>query len=915
MSDLSLIDLFIVLIFLSTCLVIGIYKTTKIQTIKEFALGYKNISVTTLVCIIFASSIGAGSTIGVTGKIYELGAIFVVRQLLLPIYWLVTIKVIARNIGQFNNSLSLGEIIYKLYGSLGRWVVVLSSTITSLGTIAAQALALGFVFKYFLGIETGFGIIIGYGVIAIYSSLGGIRAVIHTEIFKFAIFFFIIPISYIIVFASTGGIENLLPYLPESHIHIKLTNENISLLSSFALYSLLPGVSPAFIQRCLIARDVRKLERALKMIALISLPFSAALCLIAYKMRVDFPNIEPNTALLQFINILPIFLKGIMIAGLMAIIMSMAEAEINASSIILVNDLLKVIYPDMGNTQQLGALRLITIILSISSLAIINLSNDILNLVWLVANFWEPIILVPTLAGFLGFKTNTKSFLASIISAMAFTFIGRYIAGEFAITSISLGDIGSAIGLFGMHYYQILKGEIKTNEEQSIQKLILDKVKHIFCLPIDRYQFFKNALNLFKENPGHHKLEIRKFCTFTLSYYFAYSFALTSNPDHLVFAYLITLAYFFCMLLLFREYLFNKNFLNKYLHYYWYFLLTFCLPFVSSYMLFVSFGDDFWIINGILSAFSLYLFVDARKFLILYSIGTVCGLILFIQTGHSIESFQEITTASSIAYIYLFFLFATLFFLRKREKEQEERVETMHMFGGAMAHEVKSPLATIDMYAGHLGSLLEEATNNKQKQGDFYFFKIKETEFEMILDAGKTLKKISSHGITTVDTLLASMKSSVISDDKKELFMEEFIDLAISEYELLKQKQDGIKAIIIDNFQFYGSMYFMKQMLFNLLNNSYKYGGKNVKINIRVENNKLYFRDDGKGIAEEDIPYIFDKFYTKSKSGTGIGLAFCKMVMQDLGGYIECKSRLGKYTEFILTFPKLKKKRKLARKQ
>ncbi|MBA8667975.1 HAMP domain-containing histidine kinase [Holosporaceae bacterium 'Namur'] len=66
---------------------------------------------------------------------------------------------------------------------------------------------------------------------------------------------------------------------------------------------------------------------------------------------------------------------------------------------------------------------------------------------------------------------------------------------------------------------------------------------------------------------------------------------------------------------------------------------------------------------------------------------------------------------------------------------------------------------------------------------------------------------------------------------------------------------------------------------------------------------------------EEPLPYIFDKFYSKSKSGTGIGLAFCKMIMQDMGGYIECKSRVGKYTEFILTFPKAKKIRKLTKKQ
>ncbi|AIF81448.1 putative periplasmic sensor histidine kinase [endosymbiont of Acanthamoeba sp. UWC8] len=916
MLILSYIDLSIVLFFLFTCLVIGLYKSAQIKTLKEFALGFKGVSVTVLVCAIFASSVGAGSTIGVVGKIYESGFLFVVRQLLAPIYWIILIRIIINNINLFKGCITLSEIMFKLYGMPGRWVIVLASIIRSLGAIASQALALSFVFSYFLGIEMAYGILIGYGIITIYSVLGGIRAVIHTEIFKFIVFFLIIPISYILVFSKSGGFEVFFHKLPESHLKIDLSTNNLSLLFSFVLYALIPGFYPAFIQRCLIAKDTAQLKQALKMIALISLPFAAALCLIAYKMKADYPNMSSDVVLFSFIGLLPSIMQGLMVSGLIAVIMSLAEAEINATSIILVNDFLLVLYPNLTNRVQLIAVRLSTVLLAISSLSVIRLSNDILNLVWLIANFWGPVVSVPMMAGFLGFKTNSKSFIISVTAAMLFTFLGRWIVGEFAIMSWSFGILGSLIGFFGTHYYQLINRKIGRAElSLNIKDLIFTNSKNKFLELIKNFsKFFQSILHLVLKGTDQHKLEIRKFCTFTLSYYFLYSLYITSSPGHTIFAYLIIIGYFACMALLFREFIASKRFIEKYLHYYWYFLITFCLPFVSSYMLFIGFNDPFWVINGILSAFSLYLFVDTRRFILFYSIGVICAFILFRQSGDDFESFQGIATASRIAYIYLFFLFATLFFLRKREKEQEERVETMHMFGGAMAHEVKSPLATMDMYAGHLGSLLEEATNNKQKQGDFYFLKIKETELEMILDAGKTLKKISSHGITTVDTLLASMKSSVISDDKKELFMNEFIDLAISEYELLKQKQDGIKIIIIDNFHFYGSMYFMKQMLFNLLNNSYKYGGKNVKINIRVENNKLYFRDDGKGIAEEDIPYIFDKFYTKSKSGTGIGLAFCKMVMQDLGGYIECKSKLGKYTEFILTFPKLKKKKKLTRK-
>ncbi|KIE05322.1 hypothetical protein NF27_DT00960 [Candidatus Jidaibacter acanthamoeba] len=913
MLKLNYIDLSIVIAFLSICLIIGLYKSPKIKSLKEFAIGYKSVSITILVCAIFASHIGAGSTIGIVGKTYEFGAIFIIQQLLWPIYWLITSKVIARNIIRFKECMTLGEIMHKLYGPPGRWVMALASTMYSFGTIAAQALALGLVFNYFLGIETGYGILIGYGVITVYSALGGIRAVIHTEIFKFAIFFFIIPISYIVIFSEMGGIEGLIPYLPASHLDVKLSNENISLLASFALYSLLPGVDPAFIQRCLIAKDTKQLTQAIKMIALISIPFSAALCLIAYKMKAFYPEILPNETLLKFISLLPPVLKGIMVSGLMAIIMSMAEAKINAASIILVNDVFKVLRPNISNAKQLISLRITTIVLSISSLAIIRLSSNILDLIWYVANFWEPIILVPTTAGFLGFKTNSKSFLASVTTALVFTISTGIIVGDFAIMSWSFGILGSAIGLFGMHYYQVSKGWLQVQATPKVIKdSMLSRIANAIFDPIkNAYKFLISSIKLLAENPGQHKIEIRKFCTFTLSYYFLYSLDVTSSPGHVTFAYLITIGYFFCMVLLFREFIVSKKFLEKYLHYYWYFLITFCLPFVSSYMLFIGFNDPFWVVNGILSAFSLYLFVDARRFLLLYSIGTLCGFILFKQSGFSLEGFQGITTTGRIAYIYLFFLFATLFFLRKREREQEERVETMHMFGGAMAHEVKSPLATLNMCAVTINNLFQGAFDNRQVKDNTYTIKFDKEEGDTLLEFTQMLTKVSSQGISTVDGLLASLKSTVIADDKKNITIEECVTASILEYKLLNPEKDGIEVIITDNFLFYGSKHYVKHLLSNLLNNAYKYGGRNVIINIRAKNNKLYFRDNGKGISEEDIPYIFDKFYSKSKSGTGIGLAFCKMIMHDMGGYIECKSRLGKYTEFILTFPALKKRKKI----
>jgi signal transduction histidine kinase len=65
-------------------------------------------------------------------------------------------------------------------------------------------------------------------------------------------------------------------------------------------------------------------------------------------------------------------------------------------------------------------------------------------------------------------------------------------------------------------------------------------------------------------------------------------------------------------------------------------------------------------------------------------------------------------------------------------------------------------------------------------------------------------------------------------------------------------------------------------------------------------------RDTGPGIAPENLPKLFDNFYTSGKSGgTGLGLAYCKRTMQALDGDIYCQSKLGEHTAFRLSFPDL----------
>ena len=104
------------------------------------------------------------------------------------------------------------------------------------------------------------------------------------------------------------------------------------------------------------------------------------------------------------------------------------------------------------------------------------------------------------------------------------------------------------------------------------------------------------------------------------------------------------------------------------------------------------------------------------------------------------------------------------------------------------------------------------------------------------------------------------------------------------------------------------------QVISNLLTNALRYARAETCICLQAESSpnhaRLRVQDEGQGIAPEDLPFIFDRFYRSDKSrtrkdgGSGLGLAIVKELIQLHGGKIEVESELGKGTTFTIELPR-----------
>jgi signal transduction histidine kinase len=104
----------------------------------------------------------------------------------------------------------------------------------------------------------------------------------------------------------------------------------------------------------------------------------------------------------------------------------------------------------------------------------------------------------------------------------------------------------------------------------------------------------------------------------------------------------------------------------------------------------------------------------------------------------------------------------------------------------------------------------------------------------------------------------------------------------------------------------------VEQIVVNLLGNALRYTVEGfVTVKVQVEGDKVWTAviDTGTGIAEADLPHVFERFWRADRSrdrhsgGTGIGLAICRRLVDLHGGTIEVQSQLGKGTTFRFSLP------------
>lgn len=229
-------------------------------------------------------------------------------------------------------------------------------------------------------------------------------------------------------------------------------------------------------------------------------------------------------------------------------------------------------------------------------------------------------------------------------------------------------------------------------------------------------------------------------------------------------------------------------------------------------------------------------------------------------------------------------------------KRQVEKTEFMRReFIANVSHELRTPLTSIN---GFVQGMLDGLINPEQYP--HYLGIIQEETQRLMRLTGDILE-------------LAKIQSGQIQLHKQSLLVREQLEKVLQSFEIpFRQKKLLVSTYCNPQLRVLADPDRLQQILHNIISNAIRYTavGKPIRIRVNQADDNLQFiiTDSGSGIKQEDLPYIFERFYRDDKSrqghnGTGLGLSIVKNLLEIQGGSIHAESKPNQGTSIIFQLP------------
>lgn len=214
---------------------------------------------------------------------------------------------------------------------------------------------------------------------------------------------------------------------------------------------------------------------------------------------------------------------------------------------------------------------------------------------------------------------------------------------------------------------------------------------------------------------------------------------------------------------------------------------------------------------------------------------------------------------------------------------------------GDISHQLKTPLTSITIM---IDNILDNPDMNEKTRKKF------------LINIKREILNINFLVMSLLK--LSKFDANVVKFNKESVYLKDIIIESIKNVSMIKElKNITIKVSGDDNIKLLCDFKWQVESITNILKNSIEHTSEYGTVEVNYSENKLYTRilikDNGKGIDNDDLPHIFDRFY-KGENGSddsfGIGLSLSKTIIEKEGGSITVKSTPNIGTIFTIKYLK-----------
>jgi SSS family solute:Na+ symporter len=427
------------------------FLTRRTKTFSEFAVGGRSIPATMIFASLAATIVGPGFSVGITNKSWSQGFLFYYLTVAFSIQILLTGLLFAPRLAQERDCNTLGDVMRKRYGRFTQLLTGILSVGLCIGFTAVMGKIGGSMLNAITGWPMAVCLVVVTGTTALLTFAGGLRATIATEGVQFSLKAIIVPVMLLMAVAkspaSMGELSEKASSLTATAFQGMTVWQLIGIAVSFAFGEIL---IPPYANRALAAKSVSASKTGFLfagVFVIVWLAIVAALGVVAHEI-IPADTKSDDVFLSLGRAVLPAGIFGLLLAAIIAIVMSSQESVLNSAAVAFVRDIIGV-FASTGEKTTLLMAKGGTIAIAAAAIVAAHFSPSIIEGLLLLYSIWAPTILVALIAGLYVRQTRPLASWLSILGGAAVSLGWQFAKEPGGVPAILVG-LGASLILYGI---------------------------------------------------------------------------------------------------------------------------------------------------------------------------------------------------------------------------------------------------------------------------------------------------------------------------------------------------------------------------------------------------------------------------------------------------------------------------------